>query len=691
MSYLKKIKKGWSQVNGKEGWTIGKRIMFLAAGGAGITLLLGMVAIFYLNTINSYSDQLVDVNITEWDIANTIENELLVAGYNLALYSLTFDQSLYEEASVQFNAMEDQIEQGRQLASAHNLDHLNGRINTIEIALISYREAVEAYYNASQNLVTYRANTNDAADEFLESMEEYFDIVGMTGNQQSQNEIANAEIIQARFVDNMRQLWQAEAFNDVRELNRIENQFVDLRNEMGDFYASVNDPQGGMFISIALAILNDNVESVRAMISARNMVAEQEQVRIVLYDEILDNTNLLANEAQAAALAQGDQTTATVNRSVIFILFGVVLSVVGAMVFGWFMTRSINHVLSDIVYSLTEGAEKVNSSSTQLSGTSSELAERSSQQAASLQETTSSLQQIASQANQTAENASIAEQAMKETEPRVQSGVEAMDRMNKTMEEIKNSSLETSKIIKTIDDIAFQTNLLALNAAVEAARAGESGKGFAVVAEEVRNLAQRSAEAARNTSALIESSQESSKRGSLVAAEVSENLKKIEESVGNVSTLVVEIAAASKEQRVGIDEINSVMHEMDRVVAENASSSEESASAVKELSDQADEMTHIVNRLAAMIDDKVKYQTDSHPHHHSSYEDEYLSEYIDDSAEYHDEGYDEYEQPSGNYGRPSSHHENGNGNGHVIGKRKVSKNKRKAADLIPLDDDLSDF
>lgn len=562
MSYLKKLKKGSSPSEGKDGWTIGKRIMFLAAGGAGITLLLGIVAIFYLNTINSYSDQLMEVNIVEWDIANTIENELLMAGYNLVVYSLTFDQSHYEEAQNQFNEMESQIEKGRQLANRHNLILLNERINMIEEALASYRESVAVYNNESQDQVNDRTYTTEAADEFL---------------------------------------------------------------------------------------------------------------------EILDNTNLLAHEAQAAALAQGDQTNVTVKRSVTFILFGVVFSVIGALIFGWFMTRSINHVLREIVYRITEGAEQVNSSSTQLSGTSEELAERSSQQAASLQETTSALQQIASQANQTAENAGIAEKAMKETEPRVQSGVEAMTRMTKTMEEIEHSSLETSKIIKTIDDIAFQTNLLALNAAVEAARAGESGKGFAVVAEEVRNLAQRSAEAARNTSALIESSQENSRRGSIVAAEVSENLKKIEESVGNVSTLVVKIASASQEQRVGIDAINSVMHEMDQVVADNASSSEESASAVRELSDQADEMSHIVKRLAALIDDKAGPMNGFE--YDSSYDDEYISEYVEDTGYYRGDVYEK------------ARHSNLNDHHHAHGKRngKSNKRRRKPAELIPLDDDLSDF
>ena len=208
---------------------------------------------------------------------------------------------------------------------------------------------------------------------------------------------------------------------------------------------------------------------------------------------------------------------------------------------------------------------------------------------------------MASMTKQNADNANQANHLAKNASSLAGEGVNAMQRMTGAIDKIRNSANETAKIIKTIDEIAFQTNLLALNAAVEAARAGEAGKGFAVVAEEVRNLARRSAEAARNTTGLIDGSRHNAEAGVAAAAAMSRHLQNIHESSARVSALIQDIAGASKEQAQGLDQVNSAVAEMDKVVQLNASTAEESASAAEELSAQAQELNAMVAELIAVV------------------------------------------------------------------------------------------
>lgn len=278
-------------------------------------------------------------------------------------------------------------------------------------------------------------------------------------------------------------------------------------------------------------------------------------------------------------------------------------SVMGVIMIGifillsFYMFNSISNPIKGIVGRLEGGAQQVFSASSQVAGSSTLMAEGSSSQASRLEETSSALEEMTAMTRDTAEHASAANEAMAQTMNSVHSGVNAVERMNETISQIQNSSDETAKIIKIIDEIAFQTNLLALNAAVEAARAGEAGKGFAVVAEEVRSLAQRSSEAAKSTAQMLEDSRAASNHGVAVAEEVSGALVNIREASERVEKLVDQITEASREQALGIDQISTSVAEMDRIVQQNASNAEDSARASGELADQAREFSSIVTEL----------------------------------------------------------------------------------------------
>ena len=267
----------------------------------------------------------------------------------------------------------------------------------------------------------------------------------------------------------------------------------------------------------------------------------------------------------------------------------------------FFLIRSITKPIIRVASMLNAGAEQTNAAASQVSSSSQSLAQGASEQAASLEETTASMEEMSSMTTQNADNATEAKRLAETAWQGAAKGTEAMQRMSAAINEIKRSSDETSKIIKTIDEIAFQTNLLALNAAVEAARAGEAGKGFAVVAEEVRNLAQRSAEAARTTSDMIAESVQNADSGVLISKEVEEALTEIAEGNRKVNDLVGEIAAASLEQAQGFEQINTAVNQMDQVTQGNAASAEESASAAEELSSQAEELNCMVGELQAIV------------------------------------------------------------------------------------------
>lgn len=269
------------------------------------------------------------------------------------------------------------------------------------------------------------------------------------------------------------------------------------------------------------------------------------------------------------------------------------------------MKDNINRVvmsLDQAMQQVADATDQVSSASQQISAGSQSLAQGANQQASSLEEISSSLEEMASMTKQNADNALQAKNLAGEADGNAKTGSEAMIRMSGAINRIKESSDQTAKIVKTIDEIAMQTNLLALNAAVEAARAGEAGRGFAVVAEEVRNLAQRSAQAAKNTADMISESVKNADDGVKIATEVAQSFEVIAGSAKKVNDLITEIASASQEQSQGIDQISTAVTQMDKITQQNAANSEESASAAEELSSQAEELQGMVGQFSVSAD-----------------------------------------------------------------------------------------
>ena len=290
--------------------------------------------------------------------------------------------------------------------------------------------------------------------------------------------------------------------------------------------------------------------------------------------------------------------TLATTENFMYLVGGVIL--LSGIVLSFFITKSITKALWQVVAGLRAGSEQVSSAAVQLAEISSTMSEGASEQASSFEEIAASLEQMTSLTKNNAENSRSASNLSQDSFSKVTNGKDAMVRMNEAIDRIKGSAEETAKIIRTIDEIAFQTNLLALNAAVEAARAGDAGKGFAVVAEEVRSLAQRSAEAARSTSSLIEEANGNAKDGVAVSSEMENTLNKIASGVDEVDKKVQEVSSASEEQAQGIDQINISITRLDALTQSSASAAEEASSASEELAGQAQELERLTLELVQL-------------------------------------------------------------------------------------------
>jgi methyl-accepting chemotaxis protein len=253
--------------------------------------------------------------------------------------------------------------------------------------------------------------------------------------------------------------------------------------------------------------------------------------------------------------------------------------------------------VSDALAEVSASSDQVSSAASQIASGSTGLAQGASDQASAVEEITASLQETGSMTVQNAGNAVEARALTEQVRASATQGVEAMRALSAAMSKITDSAESTARIVKTIDEIAFQTNLLALNAAVEAARAGDAGRGFAVVAEEVRNLALRSAEAARTTAGLIEQSVRNTADGAELTKQVVEQLDEIDRGANRVSGVVAEIAAASEQQKQGVAQITQAVDHINRVTQQSAANAEESASAAEELAAQAAVMKGLVEQF----------------------------------------------------------------------------------------------
>ena len=332
---------------------------------------------------------------------------------------------------------------------------------------------------------------------------------------------------------------------------------------------------------------------------ARKLVAD---VTSPLGNKIVEAGNGLVDfntdEAKASVADSNKGFVGTLALTAALVLAGFL----GSVLAGIFLSRGISRPISKNLKTLSEGASQLGVSSAQLSAASGQIATGASEQASGIEETTSSMEELASMVGQNVDSAKEAS---------------LLASMLASMQEIARSADEIKDVVDVIEDIAFQTNMLALNAAVEAARAGEAGMGFAVVADEVKNLANRSADAAKETADMIEDSLKKTAGGLDIATKLAEVFKEILTTAKKVSEMSREVETASTQQDTGIDQVNQAIVQFDEVVQTNASSAEETASAAEELQSQVESLNDMVSQLTLLVTGKTAVIT-AEVHHHKA-------------------------------------------------------------------------
>ena len=331
---------------------------------------------------------------------------------------------------------------------------------------------------------------------------------------------------------------------------------------------------------------------------AMDLYVERYSPRFKEVMETLRAHSLTIEQQARAKIEDSDRTLARLEK---YAGVAVTLVLLVIAVAAWQFQHSIIAALSVITRRLDHTADTLNQLSSSVTTSSQTVADGASQQAASLEETSASVSQITSMTRRNTENSASAKNVANQARLAAETGSGDMQAMSAAMEEIKTAADSIGKIIRTIDEIAFQTNILALNAAVEAARAGEAGLGFAVVAEEVRGLAQRSAQAARETAGQIEDSIAKSSRGVALSGKVAAGLQDIVTKVRQVDQLVAEIANASREQNDGLDQVLRAVTQMDSVTQGNAASAEESAAATVEMNTEVESLRTTIVELNILL------------------------------------------------------------------------------------------
>jgi len=596
-------------------WTIGKRIAIGFALILAVMSVVGSFAAYNMNRAEANARTIASQSVPENIIGASLSSSFGMARVATRDYMLNYDPACLEKAEKAFADMNTTFAQAKTLSTDHpELTQLAAGLKQAEPAFREDEELVAKMGVAGGNYITARDAAAQNAIDLNAALAKIVTGEKLQYDEEAAKTNALAAQLAAPFAAyqqaselqleaNLARVsnWKAQTFRDVTMMDDCLAQIGKMEQSIAALVPLVTTASGKTDLATCTQLLGTYKSTIEQLKSSFVVFFENSKRRTEVgttankyIEEILSGSS---SRAQLSAVVSSDK----LGRSTVFVIAGIItaflLGIIAALVITRDTTRTLRHV-SD---ALNDSTSQVVATSGQLSSASRTLAEGASEQASSLEETSSSLEEMAAMTKRNSENTLKANELAKEARTAADKGVDDMRTMATAMEAIKVSSDDIAKIIKTIDEIAFQTNILALNAAVEAARAGEAGMGFAVVADEVRNLAQRCAQAAKETSGKIEGAITKAGQGVEITSKVAAVLNEIVTKVRQVDELVTEVAGASREQTDGIAQINMAVVQMDKVTQGNAATAEESAAAAEELNSQTQVMRESVADLLQLV------------------------------------------------------------------------------------------
>lgn len=592
--------------------TLGKRISIGFSILVLITLVLGALGVINMRSAASDSARLSDIYAPEVQVATEVFATANQIRYDIRAFTMQDNETALANAKKGFVELQKYLNDAKELGKKYNLKALIENEAKASKALVEYMASVERSEKILANKKAFDKQMADNAAIFMKNAEDYLRTQEVQLKEEMVAKLESAKLM-ARLEkithisnvmnigNNARVMGQrAQAKNDVTFLEGAITQFDGIYKMIAQIRATTVRPANLEQLKNIEDAAKTYEAALKGFVGVMQATATEGTLRVKVASEVLAAAEAVVDLGVKNTIDIAKESTTSLNIASWVMIIGLIVALLISILTALFIIRSIVKIVTEAVKSLSEGTTQVVSASEQISSASVSLAEGASSQASSVEEVSATIEEATASNNQNADNSREANILAQHSNDAAKVGNQRVGDLMVAMQEITASSQKISRIIKTIDEIAFQTNLLALNAAVEAARAGEHGLGFAVVAEEVKNLAERSAGAAKEITGIIEASIDQVKAGTEVANKTKESFTEILNGIKKTSDLIGEIAISAKEQAEGMNQIATAMGSVDQITQQNASASEETAAAAEELNAQALSMLDNVSELALL-------------------------------------------------------------------------------------------